>query len=49
MPRPGRSKSWAVRIDVRDQLYKQQILSVRQYVNDFSLTLGVSVFLPTRL
>jgi len=43
------SKSWAVRLDVRDQLYKQQILSVQQYVNDFSLTLGVSVFLPTRL
>jgi outer membrane beta-barrel protein len=43
------SKSWAIRLDVRDQLYKQQILSVRQYVNDFSLTLGVSVFLPTRL
>ena len=43
------SKSWAMRLDVRDQLYKQQILDVRQYVNDFSLTLGVSVFLPTRL
>ena len=43
------SKSWAVRLDVRDQLYKQQILSERQYVQDFSLTLGVSVFLPTRL
>jgi outer membrane beta-barrel protein len=43
------SKSWAVRLDVRDQLYKQQILSVRQYVQDISLTLGVSVFLPTRL
>jgi outer membrane beta-barrel protein len=43
------SRSWAVRLDVRDQLYKQQILSVRQYVQDFSLTLGVSVFLPTRL
>jgi outer membrane beta-barrel protein len=43
------SKSWAMRLDVRDQLYKQQILSVRQYVNDFSLTMGVSVFLPTRL
>ncbi len=43
------SKSWAIRLDVRDQLYKQQILSVRQYVNDFSLTMGVSVFLPTRL
>lgn len=43
------SKSWAIRLDVRDQIYKQQILSVRQYVQDFSLTLGVSVFLPTRL
>lgn len=43
------SRSWAVRLDVRDQLYKQQILSVRQYVQDFSLTLGVSVFLPSRL
>lgn len=42
-------KSWAVRLDVRDQLYKQQILSVRQYVQDISLTLGVSVFLPPRL
>jgi outer membrane beta-barrel protein len=43
------SRSWAVRLDVRDQLYKQQILGVRQYVQDFSLTLGVSVFLPPRL
>jgi outer membrane beta-barrel protein len=40
-------KSWAVRVDVRDQLYKQQILQVRDYVQDFSLTLGVSLFLPT--
>jgi outer membrane beta-barrel protein len=39
-------KSWAVRVDVRDHLYKQQILQVRDYVQDFSLTLGVSVFLP---
>jgi outer membrane beta-barrel protein len=42
-------KSWAVRVDVRDHLYRQQILTVRQYVQDFSLTLGVSVFLPTGL
>jgi outer membrane beta-barrel protein len=42
-------KSWALRLDVRDHLYKQQILAVRQLVQDFSLTLGVSVFLPTRL
>jgi outer membrane beta-barrel protein len=43
------SKSWAIRLDVRDHLYKQQVLDVNQYVQDFSLTLGVSVFLPTRL
>jgi outer membrane beta-barrel protein len=43
------SPSWALRIDVRDQLYRQQVLTVNQYVQDFSLTLGVSVFLPTRL
>lgn len=42
-------KSWAIRIDVRDQLYRQQVLQVNQYVQDFSLTLGVSLFLPTGL
>jgi outer membrane beta-barrel protein len=43
------SPSWALRLDVRDHLYRQQVLAVNQYVQDFSLTLGVSVFLPTRL
>jgi len=42
-------KSWAVRLDVRDHLYRQQVLQVNQYVQDFSLTLGVSVFLPRGL
>jgi len=42
-------RSWAIRLDVRDQVYKQQILAVSQYVNDLSLTLGVSLFLPTGL
>jgi outer membrane beta-barrel protein len=42
-------RSWAWRIDVRDQLYRQQVLQVSQYVQDFSLTMGVSVFLPTGL
>jgi outer membrane beta-barrel protein len=42
-------KSWALRLDVRDHLYRQQVLAVRQYVQDFSVTLGVSVFLPTGL
>ena len=42
-------KSWAIRLDVRDHLYRQQILQVNQYVQDFSLTLGLSAFLPTGL
>ncbi len=43
------SPSWAIRLDVRDQLYRQQILSNNQFVQDISLTLGVSVFLPPKL
>jgi outer membrane beta-barrel protein len=42
-------RSWALRIDVRDHLYRQQVLAVRQYVQDFALTAGISVFLPTGL
>jgi outer membrane beta-barrel protein len=42
-------KSWAIRLDVRDQIYRQQILQVSQYVQDFSLTLGLSVFIPRGL
>ena len=43
------SPSWALRFDVRDQLYRQQILAVNQFVQDFSLTVGVSLFLPPKL
>ncbi len=43
------SPSWALRVDVRDQLYRQQILTDNQFVQDISLTLGVSVFLPPKL
>ena len=43
------SPSWALRLDVRDQLYRQQILAVNQFVQDISLTIGVSVFLPPKL
>lgn len=42
-------KSWALRLDVRDQIYRQQVLRTSEYVNDLSLTLGVSVFLPRGL
>lgn len=43
------SPSWALRFDVRDQLYRQQILTSNQFVQDFSLTAGISVFLPPKL
>jgi outer membrane beta-barrel protein len=43
------SPSWALRLDVRDHLYRQQILTVNQFVQDISVTLGVSVFLPPKL
>jgi outer membrane beta-barrel protein len=42
-------KSWALRLDLRDHLYRQQILQANQYVNDLALTIGVSVFLPRSL
>jgi outer membrane beta-barrel protein len=42
-------RSWALRLDVRDHLYRQQVLADRQYVQDIAVTLGVSLFLPTGL
>ena len=42
-------KMWGLRLDLRDHLYRQQILQANQYVNDIALTIGVSVFLPRSL
>jgi outer membrane beta-barrel protein len=39
-------KAFALRLDARDQIYRQQVLGTRQYVSDFQVTLGVSLFLP---
>ena len=36
----------AVRIDVRDYVYRQQLLSQKVLVNDVAATLGLSLFLP---
>lgn len=36
----------AVRIDVRDYVYRQQLLSQKVFVNDLTTTLGVSLYLP---
>ncbi len=38
--------AWAVRIDLRDHFFRQQLLSQVLYVNDLTATLGVSVYLP---
>jgi outer membrane beta-barrel protein len=36
----------AIRLDVRDHVYRQQLLAQVMWVNDLSVTLGVSLFLP---
>ena len=36
----------AVRIDVRDYVYRQQLLSEKVFVNDLTTMLGVSLYLP---
>jgi len=36
----------AVRVDVRDHLYRQQLLAQTVLVNDVTSTLGISLFLP---
>jgi hypothetical protein len=36
----------AVRLDVYDHLYREQVLSTSQIANDISVSLGVSLFLP---
>jgi outer membrane beta-barrel protein len=36
----------SVRLDVYDHLYREQVLSTSQIVNDISVSLGVSLYLP---
>ena len=36
----------AFRIDARDRVYRQELLDERFLVNDASVTLGFSMFLP---
>ena len=40
----GKAIAW--RIDLRDNLYGQELLEARYIVNDVSLTAGMSLFLP---
>ena len=39
-------RAFAVRIDARDHVFRQELLDERFIVNDLSLTLGLSMFLP---
>jgi len=39
-------RATAVRLDIRDRFYRQQLLSRALWVNDITTTLGLSVFLP---
>lgn len=36
----------AIRFDVRDHIYRQQLLARKMFVNDLTTMLGVSLFLP---
>jgi outer membrane beta-barrel protein len=36
----------AVRLDVYDHVYREQVLQTTQFVQDFSVSLGVSLYLP---
>jgi outer membrane beta-barrel protein len=38
----------ALRIDARDHIFRQELLDKRFLVNDLSLTMGLSLFLPLR-
>jgi hypothetical protein len=42
-------KAVALRIDVRDHVYRQELLAERFLVNDVSMTAGLSLFLPLGL
>jgi outer membrane beta-barrel protein len=39
-------RAMALRLDARDHIYRQELLQERFLVNDLSVTLGVSLFLP---
>ncbi|HVZ71030.1 MAG TPA: outer membrane beta-barrel domain-containing protein [Polyangia bacterium] len=38
--------AWAIRFDVRDHVFREQLLAEKVYVNDVTTTLGVSLYLP---
>ena len=41
-------RALAFRIDVRDHVFREQLLSQMMWVNDLSTTAGFSLYLPIR-
>ena len=41
-------RAFAFRMDVRDHVFQQQLLSQTMWVNDISTTMGISIYLPMR-
>ena len=41
-------RMFAIRFDVRDHVFRQQLLAQTLWVNDLTTTLGLSIYLPTR-
>ncbi|MES1205685.1 MAG: outer membrane beta-barrel domain-containing protein [Pseudomonadota bacterium] len=39
-------RAMAVRIDIRDHVYRQQLLARKEWVNDVTAMIGISLFLP---
>ena len=39
-------RAMAIRLDVRNYVYRQQLLARKEWVNDVTTTLGISLFLP---
>ena len=41
--------AFAFRLDLRDHVFRQQLLAQQFWVNDITATIGLSLFLPTRM
>ena len=39
-------RAFAIRVDVRDHVFREQLLAQKEIVNDLTVTLGFSLFLP---
>ena len=39
-------RAYAIRVDVRDHVFREQLLADKEFVNDLTVTLGFSLYLP---